>query len=119
MSAQRRTSLWIEYANTSVRTDDCPFAFRLAREEKNNRRAIYKGDGTRKWLLANDAFKKSYGRAKQRIRGMDVRWISEPDNLMQTLLEIYVAVTLRIPTTTWKPIDGGLIGFRVRILVRS
>ncbi len=28
---------------------------------------------------------------------MDVRWISEPDNLMQTLLEIYVAVTLRTP----------------------
>jgi hypothetical protein len=69
----------------------------LAREETNNKQAIYKGDGTRKWLLANEAFKKSYGTAKLRIREMDVRWISEPDNLMQTLLEIYVAVTLKTP----------------------
>jgi hypothetical protein len=77
--------------------EDCPFAFRLAREETNNKQAIYKGDGTRKWLLANEAFKKSYGTAKLRIREMDVRWISEPDNLKQTLLEIYVAVTLKTP----------------------
>ena len=77
--------------------EDCPFAFRLAREATNNRVAVYRGEGTRKTLLKNTLFRNAYEKAKSRIREMDVRWISEPDALGQTLLEIYVAVTLATP----------------------
>ena len=77
--------------------DDCPFAFRLAREETKNVQAGYRGEGTRVRLLATPPFRKAYNDAKERIRQMDVRWLSEPDDLLQTLLEIYVSVTLRTP----------------------
>ena len=73
-------------------SDDCPFAWHLAREATNNRIASYKYEGSRKHLLSQPDFKKAYENAKQQIREMDVRYVGEPDPLKQALLEIYVAV---------------------------
>lgn len=71
---------------------DCPFAWRLAREATGNLKATYRKEGSQKDLLSQPAFKSAYEEAKQRIRGMEIRYVSEPDPLRQTLLEIYVAV---------------------------
>jgi hypothetical protein len=77
--------------------DDCPFAFRLAREVTGFIKASYGGEDVRAALLARPEFVSAYAAAKARIRNMDIRWISEPDPLKQTLLEVYVAVTLKTP----------------------
>jgi hypothetical protein len=71
--------------------DDCPFAWRLARE-RTKKGASYKSAGSRKDLLGNAAFEAAYQQAKQDIRTMHVRYVAEPDPLRQALLEIYVAV---------------------------
>lgn len=71
--------------------DDCPFAWHLAREATGNTVASYKPEGSRKHLLGQPHFKKAYEEAKQRIRKMQVRFVSEPNPLRQALLEIYVA----------------------------
>jgi hypothetical protein len=71
--------------------DDCPFAWRLARE-KTGKRPTYKKEGSRAELLKDPAFKAKYEKAKERIRKMQVRYVGEDDPLKQALLEIYVAV---------------------------
>lgn len=74
------------------------FAFRLAREATGNTLATYKtGDGSRKGLMANSVFRAAFEASKARIRGMDLRYVEEPDPVRQTLLEVYVAVVLRTP----------------------
>src|SRR6266850_2922522 len=77
--------------------DDCPFAFRLAREVTGITHAQYSGKHTRKNLLLRPDFRREYKLAKQRIRQMDVRWVHEPDPTRQALLEIYVSVVLQTP----------------------
>ena len=72
--------------------DDCPFAWHLARNATNNNIASYKPEGSRKHLLTQPIFKNAYENAKQQIRRMEVRFVSEPDPLKQALLEIYTAV---------------------------
>ena len=72
--------------------DDCPFAWRLAREATNNIVASYKPEGSRKHLLSQPDFKEAYERAKLQIRTMEIRYVGESDPTKQALLEIYVAV---------------------------
>lgn len=71
---------------------DCPFAWRLAREQTGSTKATYKKEGSRNHLLGQARFRQAYEDAKKRIRSMDVRFLGEPDPLRQALLEIYVAV---------------------------
>jgi hypothetical protein len=75
--------------------DDCPFAFRLAREKTGYYKASYTQKDSRKDLLSKPEFKKAYREAKQRINKMDVRYVEEPDPIKQILLEVYVAVVLK------------------------
>lgn len=70
---------------------DCPFAWLLAREV-TGKKATYKRDGSRKALLADPVFTAEYERARDRIRGMSVRYVHEADRTSQAVLEIYVAV---------------------------
>ena len=72
--------------------DDCPFAWRLARETTNQLKASYRREGSRADLLGRNDFKCAYDDAKVRIRSMDVRYVAESDPLRQALLEMYVAV---------------------------
>ncbi|HNX51117.1 MAG TPA: hypothetical protein PLS53_07925 [Thermoanaerobaculaceae bacterium] len=71
--------------------DDCPFAWRLARE-KTGKFRTYKSEGSQRGLLRDREFLAAYQEAKRQIRTMEVRYVEEPDPLRQTLLEIYVAV---------------------------
>jgi len=72
-------------------SDDCPFAWRLAREA-TGMMPSYRKEGSRSQLLKNPVFKKQYENAKKRIRKMEVRYVGEDNPLKQALLEIYVAV---------------------------
>ena len=74
---------------------DCPFAWRIAREETNNRKASYIAKGSRKDLLAQPEFRACYDKAKKQIRTMHIRYVAEDDPIKQALLEIYVAVITR------------------------
>jgi hypothetical protein len=74
------------------KADDCPFAWRLAREQTGKTQASYKTKDSRKDLLTQPDFRIAYDQAKARIRKMEVRYVGEPDPLKQALLEIYVAV---------------------------
>lgn len=74
--------------------DDCPFAFRLAREKTGYTEATYTKKGSRQDLLSKPDFRKAYEEAKQRIKNMDIRYVGEIDPIKQALLEIYVAVVL-------------------------
>ena len=71
------------------------FAFRLARQATGITRASYKkGDESRDGLMKNPAFIKAFTLAKARICEMELRYVEESDPVRQTLLEIYVAITL-------------------------
>ena len=87
---KRKISLRLKgHVNTA---NDCPFAWRLAREEMRVEKASYKTKLSRKDLLSQPEFKKAYESAKNHIRIMDVRFVGEQDPLKQALLEIYVSV---------------------------
>jgi hypothetical protein len=82
------------HVNTAT---DCPFAFRIAREETGFTGSAYSGEGTRKNLLKNAKFVGAYEAAKKRIKKMEIRWVQESDPTRQALLEIYVSVVLKTP----------------------
>lgn len=74
-----------------------PFAFRLAREKTGNIKATYKTKGSREDLMSKKSFQKAYKDSMQRIGRMKFQCIVETDPIMQTLLEVYVAVVLDTP----------------------
>ena len=67
------------------------FPWLIARRT-TGRQATYRRGESRAVLLEEPDFRKAYEDARTRIRNMDVRYVSEPDPVRQTLLEIYVAV---------------------------
>jgi hypothetical protein len=71
--------------------NDCPFAWRLARET-SGKAPTYTKKGSRTELLQDPIFIQHYEDAKKRIRAMQVRYVGEKDPEKQALLEIYVAV---------------------------
>lgn len=73
------------------------FAFRLAREATDRRKATYKTEGSRAALLAEPAFAEAFRRAKARVAACDIRFVEEADATRQALLEIYVATVLGTP----------------------
>ncbi len=87
------------HCSESARENIAVFAFRLAREATGNMKAVYKkgSGGTRKELMLDPIFVQSFGTAKERIRGMQVRFVEEDNPVRQALLEVYVAVVLNTP----------------------
>ncbi len=73
------------------------FAFRLAREATGNLAASYTVKGSRSELMKDTVFQDAFDNAKVRIRKMDVRFVEEAEPVRQTILEIYVAVSLQTP----------------------
>jgi hypothetical protein len=70
------------------------FAFILAREQTGNLKAAYRPEGGRAWLMEQPDFREAFIAAKERIRNMDYRYVEEPDQNSQALLEIYAAIVL-------------------------
>lgn len=73
------------------------FAFRLAREKTGRLAPSYRSEGSRAELAMDPAFRHAFEEAKERIRAMHMRFVSEPDPIRQALLEIYAAVVLETP----------------------
>jgi hypothetical protein len=82
-----------EHCRPSSPHGSAPFAFKLAREATGRTEASYVSSGSRAQLEQDPEFKVAFERAKQRIGGMEVRFVEEADPLRQGLLEIYVAFT--------------------------
>lgn len=74
------------------------FAFRLAREMTGQIAPSYRSEGSRAELAVDPAFRRAFEEAKERIRAMHVRFVSEPEPIRQALLEIYAAVVLETPS---------------------
>ena len=73
------------------------FAFRLAREITGQTVATYTEQGSRTELENDPVFGPVFIAQKQRVRKMNVRYVSEPKPLRQALLEMYVSVSLQTP----------------------
>lgn len=73
------------------------FAFKLARETCGRLKASYVPEGSREHLMTLPEFSEAFEAAKTRIRGMDIRFVEEPDCNRQALLEIYATLSLGTP----------------------
>ncbi|MCE0559357.1 GIY-YIG nuclease family protein [Motilimonas sp. E26] len=73
------------------------FAFRLTRAITGITQATYVAEGSRSSLEKHPKFGPEFIRQKQRVREMQVRFVSEPDPMRQALLEMYVSVSLGTP----------------------
>lgn len=73
------------------------FAFKMARRATGLVKATYKTEGSRKELVRQPHFVNEFQKAKARIRGMDVQFVEETDQLKQAVLEMYVSVVLNTP----------------------
>ncbi len=83
------------HCNPGAKENTAVFAFQLAREATGRVEASYKaGPDSRKGLMKDSEFLAAFDAAKDRIRGMEFRFVEEPDPTRQCLLEIYTAVAL-------------------------
>ncbi len=73
------------------------FAFRLAREITGLSQATYTAKGSRQELEHDPKFSPIFIKQKERVRNMNVQFVSEPDPMRQALLEMYAAVSLDTP----------------------
>ena len=73
------------------------FAFRLARQIRGQTNPTYTEQGSRSLLEKQPDFATVFMQQKERVRNMDVRYVSEPNPLRQALLEMYVSVSLSTP----------------------
>jgi hypothetical protein len=65
------------------------FAFQLAREVTGRTAVAYRaGEGSRAGLMLDPVFAEAFTAAKERIRGMEYRYVEEADQNRQALLEI-------------------------------
>lgn len=87
-----------EHCRPSSSHFQAPFAFLLARKATRNVKAAYaSGPKSRKGLSTDPLFLSFFTRAKERIRRMHFRFVEEPDQMRQTLLELYCAIALGTP----------------------
>lgn len=73
------------------------FAFRMARHETGRVKATYAVAGGRRELATDASFAPAFRACKERIRGLDLRFVEENDPTRQALLEIYAATVLETP----------------------
>ena len=87
-----------EHCRPSSQHNQAVFAFRLAREATGKLVAAYTpGPGSRANLTSDADFQAAFVLAKARVRAMEVRFVEEPDQTRQALLELYCAIVLDCP----------------------
>jgi hypothetical protein len=89
------------HCRESSTANQSALAFKLAREEAGIEKAAYVGAHTRKQLMLNPKFKKGFKKAKFRLNAMQIRYVEEPIQVSQALLEIYCAVALKTRFNTF------------------
>ena len=83
-----------EHGRSSADHFSATFAFLIARHKTGRTRAAYTKEGARAKLAASPGFGRAFARARERVARMDVRWVAEPRQVRQALLEIYAATVL-------------------------
>ena len=83
-----------EHSRQSSDNYSATFALRLAKEEYGRNRVIPKSM-TNKELLNIGEFKSLFSKAKERVACMEIRVLESEDQVEQTLLEIYAALSLK------------------------
>ena len=91
-----------DHCRESSNHNKATFAFRMARRETGRIQASYNTSGSRRELETDPVFGPAFGRAKARIRSMDLRFVEETDPTRQALLEIYAATVLETPFNDFK-----------------
>lgn len=87
-----------QHTRRSSGHNSAPFAFKLARNATGRVKADYRpGENSRAGLLLDPEFAAAFSNALERIRGMEFRFVSEPDPTRQYLLEVYVSVVCGSP----------------------
>lgn len=84
-----------EHGRPSAGHFSASFAFLIARHKTGKRRATYQPKGSRTHLSQSPHFKRAFAAARKRVARMNIRWVSEPHQARQALLEIYAATSLR------------------------
>lgn len=80
------------------RQNQASFAYKLARENMGIKGASYSvGPLSRAGIAASESFIEKFAAAKARIRTMEYRFVAEPDQPRQALLEAYCAIVLETP----------------------
>jgi hypothetical protein len=78
------------------------FAFRITREQFGIQRPSYRTEGSRPDLVRGLRFNAAFLKAKERVRNMEVRFVPVEDAILQTLLEVYVAMCLHTKYNEFK-----------------
>lgn len=86
-----------DHSRESSNHNKATFAFRIARRETGRTQASYSTPGSRGELETDPVFGPAFGRAKARIRSMELRFVEEGDPTRQALLEIYAVTVLETP----------------------
>lgn len=89
-----------EHSRDSSRPESAPFAFNLAKA-KASKKGI-DTSGTRKHLEKNPAFQQLFLDAKRRVSRMKIRVVEVKRPALQTVFEVYVALTLKTPYNSFK-----------------
>lgn len=81
--------------------NDCPFAFKIAREKSGYTLTDYR-NLTRKKLLTIKKFRNEYIKARCLIKELKVKYVFEDDPVKQALLEIYISYRTKSPYNEFK-----------------
>lgn len=87
--------------HTTGTHNQAAFAFKLAREATGRVEASYTPEGSRDHLMQDAGFAQAFSAAKQRVGGMQVRYVIEADDVQQSLLEIYAALEFDTKYNSW------------------
>ena len=85
------------HCKESSRHNAASLAFRIARERTGHIKASYSSKGSRAALCELPEFFAAFRDAKAYLRSLEIRFVEEPHQTRQALLEIYAAVRLQTP----------------------
>jgi GIY-YIG catalytic domain len=85
-----------QHSNPGSQHNQAVFAFKIAREVTGKTTRSYsRGPENRRGLISDPDFSLAFTEGKARVRRMEYRFVEEPDQTRQALLELYCAIALR------------------------
>lgn len=84
------------HCGLAAKQNQASFAWKLMAEALNHKATYRRGEG-RADKIHLPEYADAFSAAKARIRAMDYRFVEEPDQMRQALLESYVCIVLATP----------------------
>lgn len=84
------------HCGAAAKENQASFAWKLTAEIMEHKATYRKGEGRKDKIIIPE-FAEAFRAAKERIRGMDYRFVEETDQTRQALLEAYVCIALGTP----------------------